>query len=655
MRNSRRDSVKPEMAQTGKHRNLNRWWRGVVLLLTLVGIGLTLNQLFFILPRFGISLYEVSYFYGLYAALLSPVFLIFPARKTCRRDIVPWYDIVLFMLSLACFTYFSINGFKVFFEAWMFYAPMLPTIVGLILLFLVLESIRRTIGGVFFFLVLFFFFFPMFTQHLFPPFTGIGFSFLKTIKLHSMGTESLIGLPIKVLGNLLLGFMVFGVAMTATGGGTFFLNLSMSMLGHRRGGPAKVAVLSSALFGSLSGSIISNVLTTGSITIPTMKKTGYPSYYAAAIETCASTGGVLMPPVMGATAFIMAMILNIPYIQVAVAAAIPSILYFIGLLMQVDAYAAKTGIAGLSKADIPPILETFKRGWFYIFALVLLIWFIGILRLEGQAPFYTTAALLVLTMLRKETRLNISGFMNFIENVARLLADLMPIFAGVSIMIGSLMMTGVSSSFASEIVSVAGGNIYLLLLLGAATSLLLGTGMTITVCYIFLALTLAPALVDSGLNSLAVHLFILYYAMLSFITPPVAIGAFAAATIAQAPPMRTGFQAMRLGLITYFIPFFFVLSPALILQGPLTEIIHVVITCLLGVVLISGALEGYLWGMGRIGWISRCIIFSSGFLLVIPEVSTNAYGILLAFTTVISSVIWRKFVKNRKLITDVNN
>lgn len=639
-------TFEPAAAQVSRYRQLKGWPKGVVVALCLSGIILSIIQIFFLLIYFGISIYEISYYYAVFAAFLPPVFLFFPPGKRYRRDVVPWYDFLLFLLSFVCLVYLSFHGYTIFDQGWMYAAPKMPTIVGMILLLLILEAVRRSAGMVFFTFCGFFFVFPMVAPYIPAPFTGLGFSFWQTVRLHSMGTDCLVGIPIKVIADLLIGFIVFGVAMTVTGGGKFFLDLSLALLGHMRGGPAKVAVVASALFGSLSGSVVSNVLTTGSITIPAMKRIGYPSHYAGAIETCASTGGVLMPPIMGATAFVMAMFIGVPYINIAVAAIIPSILYFTGLLMQVDAYAAKKGISGLPRAELPTLGQTMKEGWFYIFAFLLLIWVVAHLRLEAQAPFYATGALLALTMLRKETRLSVTRFIRFIENTGRLLAELTTILAGVSLMIGALIVTGVSAAFASEIVAIAKGNLFPLLLLGAGTSLILGTGMTITACYIFLALMVAPVLVGLGLNVLAVHLFILYYGMVSFITPPVALGAFSAATIAGAPPMRTGFYAMRLGMVTYFIPFFFVLNPAMVLQkGSPAEILLVLLTAILGIILIGGALEGYVWGMGRIGWIGRIVVFGVGFLLAIPETSTDIYGALLAVIGTAVYLLWSKILK----------
>lgn len=645
---TRKGTPEDKLTPGKRYRELRGWWRGVVAALTLSGVTLSIIQIFFLLNYFDIALYEICYYYGLYAAFLPLAFLFFPPSKRCRRDIVPWYDLVFSVLSFGSLLYLSIHGFKLFFEGWMFVAPPIPTILGVILLLLALEAARRVAGTVFFAFCLVFLLFPMFAPYIPPPFTGLGFSFLETMRLHSMGSESLMGLPIRVLGDILIGFVIFGVAMSVTGGGKFFLDLSLALLGHSRGGPAKVAVIASGLFGSLSGSVISNILTTGSITIPAMKRLGYEPHYAGAIETCASTGGVLMPPIMGATAFIMAMLLGVPYLHIAVAAVIPSILYFTGLLMQVDAYAAKKGISGLPRTELPTVRQAMREGWFYIFAFILLVWVVAYLRLEAQAPFYAIAALLALTMFRRETRLNKQGIVQLIESTGRLLAELSAILAGISLLIGALIMTGVSSAFASEVVALAGGNLYLLLILGAGTSLLLGTGMTITACYIFLALMVAPILVGLGLNLLAVHLFMLYYGMLSYITPPVAIGAFGAATIAGSLPMKTGLYAMRLGTVIYFIPFFFVLNPAMVLQGGSpTEILYVFITAVSGVILISGALEGYMWGMGKIGYITRFAAFVSGFLIAVPEMSTDIYGALIAVPAAGIYLIWTKILKPR--------
>jgi len=454
-------------------------------------------------------------------------------------------------------------------------------------------------------------------------------------------------------------------------------------LGGVRGGPAKVAIVASGLFGSLSGSVITNVLTTGSMTIPAMKRTGYPATYAGGIEACASTGGVLMPPVMGTTAFVMASFLEIPYIWVAIAAIVPSFLYFFGLFVQIDSYAARYGIQGMPKSELPSAMKTLKEGWYYIFAFFLLITLLVYLKREAQAPFFATAALLILSQfgklkpndmwfyvlagtfiaflglvllsvnfppelvtlipvgatilaliishIPKHIRISPERIWDFFEQTGKLLAELVGILAAVGLIIGGVMGTGVAGAFSGELVRLAGGEVMLLLFMGALTSFLLGIGMTVTAAYIFLAIVLAPALIELGLDPIAVHLFILYWGMVSFITPPVALGAFAAATVAGASPMKTGLEAMRLGSVIYFLPFFFVLNPALVLNGALSEILIETSTATLGVVLIASGMQGYLVLVGKLekalGFVSRLLLVGAGLLLAYPEMQSNIVGL----------------------------
>jgi TRAP transporter 4TM/12TM fusion protein len=248
-------------------------------------------------------------------------------------------------------------------------------------------------------------------------------SFSTTANYHALSMSSLLGIPMKVFGIILIGFIIFGVALQASGGGRFFLQLSSALLGSTRGGTAKVAVLSSALFGSLSGSVISNVVTTGSITIPAIKKSGYPAHYAGGIECAASTGGVLMPPIMGATAFVMAAFLGISYAKIALAAAIPSVLAYVGLLIQVDGYAARMGLKGQPKSELPSLVETLKLGWMYLVAIAVLLYVLFIIQLESQAPFYSVIFIIAFSMIRKETRFTLRSFLLFIQSSGKLLSE----------------------------------------------------------------------------------------------------------------------------------------------------------------------------------------------------------------------------------------
>lgn len=624
-----------------RYRPLAGFWRWLIIVFSLLGIILTVSYIFNLRP-FGFMLFEHSYFYALLALYFSIVFLLFPVKKAVSARRFFWFDVFLFFLSVGISIFFAWQGYEIIYRGWGYLAPPYMTIMAVMLWGLILEALRRTTGLTLAIIILVFSLYPLYAPYMPAFLEGQGRPFTTTAVFHILSVDSVLGIPLRVFGGLLVGFMIFGVALQATGGGRFFLNLAFSLLGSTRGGPAKVAVMASALFGSMSGSVISNVITTGSITIPSMKRSGYSAHYAGAIEACASTGGVLMPPIMGATAFVMAAFLGVSYAYIAVAAAIPSILYYLGLLMQVDAYAAKTGMVGVSKSEIPSLKQTLKEGWLYLLALAILMYFLFFLRLVGQAPFYATAALLVLSMIRKQTRFTLNSFIQFIESTGKFLAELVAILAAVGMILGALSITGVGASIARELVVLAGGNVAFMLILGAVASFILGMGMTITAAYVFLAIILAPALIMVGLNELAVHLFVLYYGMLSFITPPVALAAFPAATIAQCSPLRVAFTATRLGGVIYLLPFFFVLRPALILQGGIGEILYAIAVTTLGVILISGGLQGYLLGVGRIRFPVMIALVGAGILLGLPGWQTDVGGLVIGVIAIYVAVFMKR-------------
>ncbi|HKI97726.1 MAG TPA: TRAP transporter permease [bacterium] len=620
-------------------RQPDRFWRVVLLTLTVGGMGLSLYQVFNLQVYTGVVILSNRFLYLLIGLFLSQVFVLFPAGATARRDGVPWYDVAMFLVTLGVCAYFAWHALHAVEQAWEFLAPTQAMWLSYVLWALILEGVRRTGGWVIFVLIVVLSLYPTYADKMPGPFAGLGESLADTARYHVLSTESVLGIPMQVFGSLIIGFIVFGVALQATGGGRFFINTAFALLGHVRGGPAKVAILASGLFGSLSGSVITNVLTTGAMTIPAMRRTGYPARYAAGIEACASTGGVLMPPIMGATAFVMASFLNIPYVTVAIAAVIPAFLYYLGLFFQIDAYAAREGIAGMPREELPRLGQTLKEGWQYLFAFGLLIWLLVYLRREALAPYYATAALLVLTQFRKDTRFDRRKVLEFIESNGHLLSELIAILAAVGLIIGGLVVTGMVGTFSGSLVRLAGGNPLLLLLMGAVTSFILGMGMTVTAAYIFLAIVLAPGLVKLGMDPLAVHLFIMYWGMLSYITPPVALGVFAAASLARANPMRTGLEAMRLGSIIYFLPFFFVLNPAMIFHGPWLQVLSVTGTAIVGVLLIAASMQGYLLGIGTLGptpagWIARALLLAGGLLLAEPGWQTNLAGVVLALPAV---------------------
>ena len=574
---------------------------------------------------------------------------------------MPYYDIIIALGALGIGIYLTINGNAIIDEGWEYSAPHIAVYCCFAYWIIILEALRRT-GGIAVFLVAATISIYPVVAHLAPGFLeGAQNDWSFTATYHILGTESVVGIPLDAFGNLVIGFLLFGVALQYTGGGAFFLNLAFALLGRYRGGPAKVAIFGSGLMGSMSGSVITNVMTTGVLTIPAMKKVGFSASYAAGVEACASTGGTLLPPIMGATAFVMAVFLEVPYTEVIIAAIIPSILYYLGLFLQIDAYAARYQLQGLSPEDLPKIRDVLREGWYFILVFVLLVVMLVGMQREAQAPFYATGALILINQLVKIHRWKKENALEFMISLGKLFAEIAALLAGVGLIIGALSLTGKVGTIAFDLVQIAGDSTILLLIMGAVTSFILGIGMTVTAAYLFLAITLAPALTSGGLDPMAVHLFMLYWAMISFITPPVAIGAFAAATLAQAPPMKTGLQAMRLGTVIYFIPFFFVLNPALIGKGPIGEIMLVITTAIVGIVLIAASLQGYLIGVGSLPRLSgptliaRILLFIGGFAFALPGGDIIGYGhtelILFALTLSVLGIGLAAYICNRAIVT----
>jgi len=615
----------PAVAAFSRHRRVPLRWQAVLLVVTCLATGLAVNHFFNLGFFVGYTLLENHYQYALVGLLAPFVFVIFPAHAAAPVDRVPWYDGVLFVAMMAVTGFFVVNSQKILDLGWEFGAPDAVVFLCYVLWLLLLEVTRRAGGTALFLIVTVVSLYPIYADQVWGPLSGLASPIGVAAAYHIMSNESMLGIPMRALANLVIGFVIFGVALTHTGGGKFFINLAFALLGHVRGGPAKVAIFASGLMGSMSGSVISNVVTTGVMTIPAMKRIGFSASYAGGVEACASTGAVLMPPVMGATAFVMAVFLDVPYITIAIAAIIPSLLYYFGLFVQIDAYAARNGLPGMLPEDLPRVRDILREGWHFIAVFVLLTVMLVVLQREVLAPFYATALLIAVNQIKADDRWTWKSTRNFIIATGILLAEITAILAGVGLIVGALSVTGMAGTFVNDLVFLAGGDTLILLLMGALTSFILGIGMTVTAAYIFLAIVLAPALVQGGLDPLAVHMFIFYWSMVSFITPPVALGAYAAAAIAGANPMRTGLEAVRLGSIIYFIPFFFVFNTAFILRAPVADIVLLTTSAALGIVLIAGALQGYLVGVGNLtthattGWLVRALILVGGIFLATPS------------------------------------
>ncbi|MEZ5853109.1 MAG: TRAP transporter fused permease subunit [Hyphomicrobiaceae bacterium] len=609
--------------------------------LSTLGLVLSINQVFN-LGLGGFRPISTAYYYLMIGLFGAVGFLAFPGMKS-QRSHVPLLDWLLGAVILALSIWIALRAQEIIDRGWNTSAPMDATVVAGIYVLLVLEGLRRTGEMVLFVFCIIFASYPLYAGYM-PGFLwGVQLDLPQTLSEHVYGLESVIGIPMQVVADTLIGFLVFGVVLATTGGGAFFMDFASSMMGTSRGGPAKVAIISSGFFGMLSGSPTSNVLTTGTLTIPTMKRCGYPPAYAGAVEACASTGGALMPPVMGAAAFIMANFLNVPYADVVIAAFLPAILYYFALFIQTDFYAARNGLKGVAADEVPNLMATLKSGWYYICAIVGLTVLLLAWRLEGEAPFWVALFLVGVAIVRAKsigfTPLRFAGLM---VDVGQSIAQIIGLIAGIGLIIGAMSITGVANSFSRELVQYAGGNVALLLATGAITSFILGMGMTASACYIFLAIVLAPALVKTGLDPMAVHLYVFYWGIVSFITPPVALAAIAAASIAKADAMAVGFKAIRIGCLLLLLPVLFVLQPALILKGPILEVLQVSATAVVAVLMMAGGFEGYLYGVGRLSLPARILIAVGGLLLLIPETYTDLIGIGLGVAGALVAMVTRE-------------
>jgi len=609
-------------ARTG---GLAHW---IVLAFAAIGILLHINQIFNIQFFVGWLMIDTSYFYILVGLFLPLVFLIYPVHSKATGR-VPWYDWLLFAVTFAGPMYLAYYGEDIIQKGWDLVAPTVPTIVAGVICLVALESVRRVGGWTLFAICAFFFTYPLFADHM-PGFMwGPSSSPEELVRLHAMGTESIIGVPMRVVASLLIGFLIFGSALVITGGGEFFMAFATALMGRSRGGPAKVAILSSGFFGSLSGSVISNVVTTGQLTIPTMKRVGYPPVYAASVEACASTGGALMPPVMGAVAFIMAEYLNVPYSTVMIAAIVPAFLFYLALLLQADNFAARHQLKGQPAEEIPPLMPVLKSGWHFLFSLVLLVYLLVWVGVETHAPYFATLVLLITSAFQKKNPFRLNKLGALIQDSGANITNIVGILVGIGMIVGSLSYTGVGGAFSRELLQLAGDNILLLLFFGAITSFVLGMGMTVSACYIFLAIVMGPALIKAGLDPVASHLFILYWGMLSYITPPVALAAVTASSIAGSNALHTGFNAMRMGIINFILPFLFVLTPTLILRGEPLSILHDVATASVAVWMMASGFEGWLYGVGRIGWVIRVPLIGSALAFLVPGGVSDLLGLAI--------------------------
>jgi TRAP transporter 4TM/12TM fusion protein len=568
-------------------------------------------------PRMlGYSFYPQQYLAAVLMLALPLAYLTLPARRGSERTHVPWYDLVFALASFCALAWITFRYPQIVNVIFM-RAPS-AWIPGVIVILLLLEALRRATGWALVIIIVVFLVYALIGDMIPGRLQGRAQNWQLLAGYMAVDSNGILGLPLSVAAVVIIAFILFGGLLSATGGSAFFTDAALLGMGRFRGGAMKIAVMASGLFGSISGSAVANVAGTGVITIPMIKRNGYPAHKAGAIEAVASTGGQLMPPVMGAAAFLMAEFLAVPYSSVVLAALVPALLYYVALFIQADLEAAKLGIAAIPKSEMPPARPVLG-GIHFLLAFALLIWALFWLRWQPERAALLAAVSVVVTSLvfgYRGARPGIATLLGSFANTGRVVVEIILISAGAGIVIGVLNVTGLSFNLTYALVQIGGGNMIVLLALSAVVCIVLGMGLPTLGVYVLLAALVAPALIQVGIEPIAAHLYVLYFGMMSMITPPIAMAAFAAASIARAPAMSTGFAAMRFGWLAYVIPVLFVFSPTLLLIGAPQEIGLAILTATIGVWLISAALAGYF--TSRLSPLMRGLFVLFGMMALVP-------------------------------------
>lgn len=581
-------------------------------LLTLLAVAWALA-----LPRtVGVAFYPQQFMAAVLALALPLAFLLLPARRDSERSVVPWYDLVMALLSLTALGYISFNYPSV--VNLIFAGPVQAWLPGIIVILLLLEAVRRATGWALVVIVVIFLLYGLFGNVMPGRLQGRAQDWERLAGYMALDSNGILGLPLSIAATVVVAFILFGNLLAATGGSRFFTDAALLAMGRYRGGSMKISVVASALFGSISGSAVANVVATGIVTIPMIKRDGYPAHKAAAIEAVASTGGQMMPPVMGAAAFLMAEFLQMSYAQVVVAALVPSLLYYAALFIQADLDAARLGISRVADSDIPD-RKAVRGGLHFVLGFAVLIY--GLFALNWQPERAALVACLIVIGTSflfgyRSERPKLRQILRTVPATGEGVIDIILISAAAGIVIGILNVTGLSFNLTYALVQLGGGSKLVLLLLSAVICIVLGMGLPTLGVYVLLAALVAPALIEVGINPIAAHLFILYLGMMSMITPPIAIASFAAAGIAKASAMATGFASMKFGWAAFLIPFLFVYSPTLLMVGEPGDIALAIATATLGVWLVSAGLAGYF--TTRLSPVMRSLFVVSGVMALIP-------------------------------------
>lgn len=555
------------------------------------------------------------------------LFCVNPLRIPKNGNQPAWIDLAFALLATAPIVYVLCRYNWITEKRFSLLTPLSSTeiVLGVLIIALILEATRRVVGRSLLYVVVGFLLYPLIGPHLPGILRSAPIGFLELVDFLYLGTGGVFGIPLGVSATEIALFIIFGAVLMRSGGATLMNNLASAMAGKSPGGPAKVAVVASSLMGTISGSGTANVVTTGSVTIPMMKKAGYKAHFAGAVEAVASTGGQIMPPVMGATAFVMSAFSGIPYSTIIVYAIVPAILYYVGLFMMVHLEALRLKLPGVEpEMGLKEILCGYGHMVIPIVVLVYLLLAGFTPRLAGGIAVISALAA---SQLRQTTRLSVWDVLQAFEDGAKGLLVVITATAAAGLIVGVIDLTGLGQRLGAAFVALAGGSLLPALVLGMLLAILLGMGMPTTPAYVIQAATVIPALIQLGLPPFVAHMFAFYFACLSLITPPVAIAAYAAAGIAGSNIWETGWTAFRLGLAGYIVPFAFVYGPSLLLVGAPWEVFHTVLTAFLGVVCLAIAVEGYLCKSLSL-W-ERVMAAAAAALLLAPLWETVVPGLIL--------------------------
>ena len=567
-------------------------------------------------------------------------FLTYPVKKGhVKVNFMPWYDIVLMLVGTACFLYFAFNALPI-----IKLATRIQThhvIIGAIGILVLIELCRRCVGVPILCVLGALLVYTFYNQLSYNPSL---YQALKNVvyKLFYT-TNGVIGTPINVCYTYIVLFIIFGAFLERTGIANFFIAFANRLAGWSAGGPAKVAVISSALCGMVSGSSVGNTVTTGSVTIPMMKKTGYPPEFAGAVEAASSTGGQIMPPIMGAAAFLMAEYMDLPYATVAVKAILPAVLYFTGIFIAVHLEAKKLGLKGLSKDEMPKWADLGKK--IYLLApLVLLVWLVssGAKTMQFSAAVSILAAVIV-GFLNKDERLTFKKIFEALEAGAKGAITVAVACAIAGMIAGCITVTGLASILINAIVQLAGSATFIGLILTMVCCIVLGMGVPTTANYCIMASTCAPILIKMGFPLVAAHFFVFYFGIVADITPPVALAAYAGSAIAKGNPMKTGINATKLAIAAFIVPYIFAYSPAMLFVNVTSvwEVIQIVLSALLGIFGVAAGLEGFV--LRKMNWLYRIVCLVGGLGLMIPGAISDLVGLVL-----IGGVFVIQYLQNKK-------